>query len=310
MYEISINKVNQSIINDELEDGVMAKVLERVYEVKEEKTIFRNKVEAKTISFNYEGVEILQNIDLSIKEGEFVVLMGPSGSGKSTLLRLLTGLAQPKHGEILVNNVSTANSLPDSAVVFQDYSLFPWLTAEENIILALKKKLKKSKTKKEFQQLAQQYLELVKLGHAIKKYPGEMSGGMRQRAAIARALSLGADLMFMDEPFGALDPVTRIQLQDVILQVNRDQQQTVVFVTHDAEEAIILADRIVMFTPGPPGRIAEIIDVPFPKPRNRKMLVESPEFIKFRNDILSVMNNGIFEKLEQDQVIHSSGQGI
>lgn len=288
----------------------MAKVLERVYEVKEEKTIFRNKVEAKTISFNYEGVEILQNIDLSIKEGEFVVLMGPSGSGKSTLLRLLTGLAQPKHGEILVNNVSTANSLPDSAVVFQDYSLFPWLTAEENIILALKKKLKKSKTKKEFQQLAQQYLELVKLGHAIKKYPGEMSGGMRQRAAIARALSLGADLMFMDEPFGALDPVTRIQLQDVILQVNRDQQQTVVFVTHDAEEAIILADRIVMFTPGPPGRIAEIIDVPFPKPRNRKMLVESPEFIKFRNDILSVMNNGIFEKLEQDQVIHSSGQGI
>jgi NitT/TauT family transport system ATP-binding protein len=289
LYEISINKVNQSIINDELEDRVMAKVLERVYEVKEEKTIFRNKVEAKTISFNYEGVEILQNIDLSIKEGEFVVLMGPSGSGKSTLLRLLTGLAQPKHGEILVNNVSTANSLPDSAVVFQDYSLFPWLTAEENIILALKKKLKKSKTKKEFQQLAQQYLELVKLGHAIKKYPGEMSGGMRQRAAIARALSLGADLMFMDEPFGALDPVTRIQLQDVILQVNRDQQQTVVFVTHDAEEAIILADRIVMFTPGPPGRIAEIIDVPFPKPRNRKMLVESPEFIKFRNDILSVM---------------------
>jgi nitrate ABC transporter ATP-binding subunit len=288
----------------------MAKVLERVYKVKEETNTLRNKIEAKSISFQYEGVEILQNIDLSIREGEFVVLMGPSGSGKSTLLRLLTGLAQPKHGEILVNNVSTANSLPDSAVVFQDYSLFPWLTAEENIILALKKKLKKTKTKKEMQQLAQQYLELVQLGHAIKKYPGEMSGGMRQRAAIARALSLGADLMFMDEPFGALDPVTRIQLQDVILQVNRDQKRTVVFVTHDAEEAIILADRIVMFTPGPPGRIAEIIDVPFPKPRNRKMLVESPEFITFRNDLLNVMNNGIFEKLEQDQVIHSNGQGI
>ncbi|MCM3655108.1 ABC transporter ATP-binding protein [Metabacillus litoralis] len=288
----------------------MAKVFERVYEVKEETNTLRNIIEAKSISFQYEGVEILQNIDLTIREGEFVVLMGPSGSGKSTLLRLLTGLAQPKHGEILVDNVSTANSLPDSAVVFQDYSLFPWLTAEENIILALKKKLKKSKTKKELQQLAQQYLELVQLGHAIKKYPGEMSGGMRQRAAIARALSLGADLMFMDEPFGALDPVTRIQLQDVILQVNRDQQRTVVFVTHDAEEAIILADRIVMFTPGPPGRIAEIINVPFPKPRNRKMLVESPEFIKFRNDILNVMNNGIFEKLEQDQVIHSNGQGI
>lgn len=305
-----MNKQHQSITNDEFGGSIMAKVLERAYGVKEEKITFRNKIEAKSISFRYEGVEILQNIDLSIREGEFVVLMGPSGSGKSTLLRLLTGLAQPKHGEILVNNVSTANSLPDSAVVFQDYSLFPWLTAEENIILALQKKLKKSKTKKELQQLAQQYLELVQLGHAIKKYPGEMSGGMRQRAAIARALSLGADLMFMDEPFGALDPVTRIQLQDVILQVNRDQKRTVVFVTHDAEEAIILADRIVMFTPGPPGRIAEMIDVPFPKPRNRKMLVESPEFIKFRNDILNVMNNGIFEKLEQDQVIHSNGQGI
>ncbi|MGG3622881.1 ABC transporter ATP-binding protein [Bacillus gobiensis] len=279
----------------------MAKVLEQVFKVKAENNMLQNKIEAKSISFSYKDVEILQNIDLTVRDGEFIVLMGPSGSGKSTLLRLLTGLAQPMSGEILVNNISTANSLADSAVVFQDYSLFPWLTAEENIILALKKKLKKSKTKKEFEQLAQQYLELVQLGHASKKYPGEMSGGMRQRAAIARALSLGADVMFMDEPFGALDPVTRIQLQDVILQVNRDQQRTVVFVTHDAEEAIILADRIVMFTPGPPGKIADIIDVPFPKPRDRKMLVESSEFIKFRNDVLRIMNKGIFEKLEQNR---------
>jgi len=288
----------------------MEKVFERFYNLEEKKNTFRNKIEAKSISFNYEGIEILQNIDLSIREGEFIVLMGPSGSGKSTFLRLLTGLAQPKEGEILVNNISTVNFLPDSAVVFQDYSLFPWLTAEENIILALKKKLKKSKTKKELQELAQQYLELVQLGHAVKKYPGEMSGGMRQRAAIARALALGGDLMFMDEPFGALDPLTRIQLQDVILQVNRDQQRTIVFVTHDAEEAIILADRIVMFTPGPPGRIAKVIDVPFSKPRNRKMLVESQEFIRFRNEILSVMNHEIFEKLEKDQVIQSYSQGI
>jgi ABC-type nitrate/sulfonate/bicarbonate transport system ATPase subunit len=144
----------------------------------------------------------------------------------------------------------------------------------------------------------------------VKKYPGEMSGGMRQRAAIARALSLGADLMFMDEPFGALDPVTRIQLQDIILQVNRDQQRTVVFVTHDAEEAIILADRIVMFTPGPPGKISEIIDVPFKKPRDRKMLIESQEFIKFRNEILRVMNNGIFKKLEQNETVQPYGAGI
>ncbi|MFC9599641.1 ABC transporter ATP-binding protein [Peribacillus butanolivorans] len=288
----------------------MAKVLDRVYTVKEEMINVRNKIEAKSIAFDYDGVEILKNIDLTIKEGEFVVFMGPSGSGKSTLLRLLTGLAQPKKGEILVNGHSIAKSLPDSAVVFQDYSLFPWLTTEENIILALKQKLKKSKTKQELEHLAQSYLLLVQLGHAFKKYPGEMSGGMRQRAAIARALSLGSDLMFMDEPFGALDPVTRIQLQDLILQVNYEQQRTIAFVTHDAEEAIILADRIVIFSPGPPGSLVETINVPFPKPRNRKKLIESLEFIELRNYILDIMNKGIFEKLEQGHEIRSAGEGI
>lgn len=288
----------------------MAKVLDRVYTVKEEMVNVRNKIEAKSIAFDYDGVEVLKNIDLTIKEGEFVVFMGPSGSGKSTLLRLLTGLAQPKKGEILVNGHSIAKSLPDSAVVFQDYSLFPWLTAEENIILALKQKLKKSKTKQELEHLAQSYLLLVQLGHAFKKYPGEMSGGMRQRAAIARALSLGSDLMFMDEPFGALDPVTRIQLQDLILKVNYEQQRTIAFVTHDAEEAIILADRIVIFSPGPPGSIVETINVPFPKPRNRKKLIESLEFIELRNYILDIMNKGIFEKLEQGHEIRSAGEGI
>ncbi|WP_342366483.1 ABC transporter ATP-binding protein [Peribacillus sp. TH16] len=278
--------------------------------MKEEIVNVRNKIEAKSIAFDYDGVEILKNIDLTIKEGEFVVFMGPSGSGKSTLLRLLTGLAQPKKGEILVNGHSIAKSLPDSAVVFQDYSLFPWLTAEENIILALKQKLKKSKTKQELEHLAQSYLLLVQLGHAFKKYPGEMSGGMRQRAAIARALSLGSDLMFMDEPFGALDPVTRIQLQDLILQVNYEQQRTIAFVTHDAEEAIILADRIVIFSPGPPGSLVETINVPFPKPRNRKKLIESLEFIELRNYILDIMNKGIFEKLEQGHEIRSAGEGI
>ncbi|MFP3887342.1 ABC transporter ATP-binding protein [Priestia filamentosa] len=288
----------------------MAKVIQEVYKVREKQKAFQTKIEAKSLSFSYEGVDILQDINLTIRKGEFITLMGPSGSGKSTLLRLLTGLAQPKSGEVFVDSVSTKTSFPDSAVVFQDYSLFPWLTAEENIILAMKRTMKKSKSKKELAHLAGQYLELVQLGHAGKKYPGEMSGGMRQRAAIARALSLGSDLMFMDEPFGALDPVTRIQLQDIILQVNRDQQRTVVFVTHDAEEAIILADRIVMFTPGPPGKIAEVIDVPFKKPRDRKMLIESQEFIKFRNEILHVMNNGVFRKLEQNETVQPYGAGI
>ncbi|MFS0879088.1 ABC transporter ATP-binding protein [Metabacillus niabensis] len=274
----------------------------------QKKDDIKNKIEAKSISFDYDGIEILKNINLMIKEGEIIVFMGPSGSGKSTLLRLLIGLNSPKHGEILVNNQAISETLPDSSVVFQDYALFPWLTAEENIILALKQRVKKSK--KELQQLAKSYLELVKLGHANKKYPGEMSGGMRQRAAIARALSVGSDLMFMDEPFGALDPVTRIQLQDLILQVNRDRQHTIVFVTHDAEEAIYIADRIVMFTPGPPGEIAEIIEVPFSKPRNRKQLFSTQEFNQFRDYVLDIMNKGIFEKLEEKLEVRTNGDWI
>lgn len=288
----------------------MTLVVERkLFETQAESSV-EYKIEAKSIFFDYNELEILRDINLTVKEGEFVVFMGPSGSGKSTLLRLLTGLSLPKQGEIFVNKQLTVDTLPDSSVVFQDYSLFPWLSAEENIILALKQKLKKTKSKNELEHLAQSYLELVHLGHAVKKYPGEMSGGMRQRAAIARALALGSDLMFMDEPFGALDPVTRIHLQDLILQINREQQRTVVFVTHDAEEAIFLADRIVMFTPGPPGKIAEIIEVPFAKPRNRKKLFQTPEFITFRDYVLGVMNKGVFEKLEENSEVRDSGAWI
>jgi ABC-type nitrate/sulfonate/bicarbonate transport system, ATPase component len=136
-----------------------------------------------------------------------------------------------------------------------------------------------------------------------------MSGGMRQRAAIARALSVGSDLVLMDEPFGALDPLTRIQLQDLILQINHDQKRTIVFVTHDVEEAIILADRIVMFSPGPPGKVVDVIEVPFEKPRNRKQLFNSQEFVEFRDYLLGVMNKGVFEKLNQSEEV-SSGEGI
>lgn len=285
----------------------MVKALELV--PKKEEKLVANKLEAKSIHFNYGETEILKDINLEVKEGELIVFMGPSGSGKSTFLRLLAGLSKPKIGDIIVDNKMLNGSSPDCAVVFQDYSLFPWLTAEENLVLALKQKLKKSKTKKELQELAEQYLTLVQLGYAVKKYPGEMSGGMRQRAAIARALSIGSDLMFMDEPFGALDPITRIHLQELILQINRDQKRTIVFVTHDAEEAIFLADRIVMFSPGPPGTIIDVIDVPFGKPRNRKQLFESKDFIAFRDHVLGIMNKGVFDKLNQSEE-NAFGEGI
>ena len=267
------------------------------------------KLGAHSVSFRYGETEILKDINLEVREGEFIVFMGPSGSGKSTLLRLLSGLSQPTSGDMRLNQEKLSDVSEELAIVFQDYSLFPWLTVQENLVLALKQRLKKTKTKKEIRQLAEEYLQLVQLGHAVKKYPGELSGGMRQRAAIARALSLGTDIILMDEPFGALDPITRAQLQELVLAINREQKRTIVFVTHDAEEAIFLADRIVMFSPGPPGTIAETFDVPFQKPRNRKQLFTSKEYIDFRDDLLGVMNRGVLEKLNQAQHF-LSGEGI
>lgn len=270
----------------------------------------KNKIEAKSVTFGYEEVKILKNLDLDVRDGEFLVLMGPSGCGKSTFLRLIAGLDTPNSGEIFVNGVLSTDKIPDAGVVFQDYSLFPWLSAEDNIVLALKQKLKGKKTKKEFQQIADEYLELVQLGHAVKKYPGQMSGGMKQRAAIARALAFGSDLMFMDEPFGALDPVTRIHLQDLLLQISRNQKRTIVFVTHDADEAIYLADRIVMFSLGTEGAITTSVDVPFEKPRNRKKLFGSQEFISFREQIFAIMNQGLLDNIEEQELVGSDGSGI
>lgn len=270
----------------------------------------KKKIQAKSVCFGYQGAEILKNIDLDVKEGEFLVLMGPSGCGKSTFLRLMAGLEQPNNGEIIINGVSSTQGVPDCGVVFQDYSLFPWLSAEENIVLALKQKLKGKKTKKELQHIAEEYLGLVQLSHAIKKYPGQMSGGMKQRAAIARALAFGSDLMLMDEPFGALDPVTRIHLQDLLLQISQDQNRTIVFVTHDADEAIYLADRIVMFSLGSEGAVTTSVDVPFKKPRNRKKLFSGSEFIRFREHILSIMNQGLLDNLEEQQLVGSHGDKI
>jgi nitrate ABC transporter ATP-binding subunit len=270
----------------------------------------KNKIEAKSVSFSYQDAEILKNIDLDVREGEFLVLMGPSGCGKSTFLRLMAGLDQPNRGEIMINGVSSTEKTPDCGVVFQDYSLFPWLSAEENIVLALKQKLKGKKTKKELQQIAEEYLGLVQLSHAVKKYPGQMSGGMKQRAAIARALAFGSDLLLMDEPFGALDPVTRIHLQDLLLRISKDQKRTIVFVTHDADEAIYLADRIVMFSLGSEGAITKSIDVPFSKPRNRKSLISSSEFTRFRERIFTIMNQGLLDNIDAQSSVGPYGDGI
>lgn len=263
---------------------------------KQEKKV---KVHSSQIGFGYGQTKILQDVNIDVQEGEFLVLMGPSGCGKSTYLRLLSGLTLPQHGEVIIDGVSTKEASPNVGVVFQDYSLFPWLSAKENIALALKQNLTEKKSKKELLHLAEDYLHLVQLSHAIEKYPNEMSGGMKQRAAIARALAYGSDLMLMDEPFGALDVITRIHLQDLLLQISRDQKRTIVFVTHDADEAIYLADRIIVFSTAGGSAQTTSVDVPFKKPRDRQQLFNQQDFIAFRENLFAIMNKGILDSYER-----------
>ncbi|MEK4130002.1 ABC transporter ATP-binding protein [Solibacillus sp. FSL W8-0474] len=283
----------------------MVQLLERTVQEPElpilEQTQKKTKIKVHNIDFSYDDkTKILNNIQLEVKEGEFLVFMGPSGCGKSTLLRMIAGLEPFSDGDIVIDEKSVRQTHPDCGVVFQDYSLFPWLTAQSNVMLALKQRNKKM-PKKELAHIAEQYLTLVNLGHAIKKYPGQMSGGMKQRAAIARALSFGSDLLLMDEPFGALDPVTRIKLQDLIVQISAEQKRTVVFVTHDVDEAIYLADRIIIFAPGKNGAVTKSIEVPVQKKgTNRQKLFEDPQFRTFRESLLNEMNEQIVNSLKTE----------
>lgn len=235
----------------------------------------------------------LANISLTVDEGEFVAVVGPSGCGKSSTIALLSGLAFPDSGTILLNGRPVQGPGLDRAVVFQDYSLFPWMTALENISFALEQVGEKPGKQ------ALSYLELVGVANAANKYPGELSGGMKQRVAIARAFALEAPVYLMDEPFGAVDAKNRIYLQDLLLRLWREKGKTTIFfVTHDIDEAIYLADRIIVFSPGP-GRIRKTLAVPFERPRKRNQLIHDTAYIAMRNDILSLLQDGLLEDLEQ-----------
>ncbi len=269
----------------------------------------REKIVVTDLTLVYGQQEILRRICLTVREGEFLVVMGPSGCGKSTLLRVLSGLTIPTKGQVHIDGEPVTGPSVERAVVFQDYSLFPWLTARENVTVSLQQAARhrtKKLKKKELAALAEQYLALVQLGHAADKYPGQLSGGMRQRVAIARALAQQPDILLMDEPFGALDPLTRVHLQDLLSDVWEERRQTIVFVTHDVEEAIYLADCIVVFRPGPPGEIAAVLEIPFSRPRNRKKLYLSSEFDQLRDQILTIMNAALISKLEEPETVTPS----
>ena len=242
------------------------------------------------LDFAYGDTAILQGIDLAVGEGEFLALLGPSGSGKSTLLRLIAGLEQPARGRIAAGDKPLSGPGPDRAVVFQHYALFPWMTVGDNVAEAIAK-AHPMLSRRNQRTRAREHLARVGLGEVAEQYPFELSGGMQQRAAIARALALESPFLLMDEPFGALDPVNRARLQDLLVAVwqRSTPRRTVVFVTHDVDEALLLADRVAVMGANP-GRVSREDAVPFDRPRRRASLFKDAAFHRLREDIAEALD--------------------
>lgn len=219
----------------------------------------------------------LENVNLTIEKGEFICLLGPSGCGKSTLLNLIAGFDKPSLGQIFINDKLVTEPSPNYVTIFQNYGLLPWRSVKKNVEFGLEvKKI----SKEERSRIADEYIELVELSRFSKHHPGQLSGGMQQRVAIARALAVDPEIIFMDEPFGALDAMTRMNMQDEISNIWEQKKKTIIFVTHDIEEAVFLADRIVIMTPGP-GKVKTIINVPMTRKRDRT----SDEFLIIRDKV-------------------------
>jgi nitrate ABC transporter ATP-binding subunit len=231
---------------------------------------------------------VLDGVNLTVHEGEFICLIGHSGCGKSTLLNMVAGFNKPTEGEVRLQTKRITQPGPDRMVVFQNYSLLPWMTAFENIYLGIDS-VWPEKPKSEKVAIVKEHLELVGLSEAANKKPKELSGGMKQRVCIARALALHPQVLILDEPFGALDPITKEELQEELLKIWSDHQVTVLMITHDIDEALFLADRLVMMTNGPAARIGEVMNIHFPRPRNRARIMEDPEYYELRNQALDFL---------------------
>ena len=231
----------------------------------------------------------LQDVNLQIRTGEVVSLIGHSGCGKSTLLNLIAGLTLPTSGVMLCNGREIAGPGPERAVVFQNHSLLPWLTCFENVYLAVERVFGSKEGKVKLRERTAAALEMVHMSHAAQKLPHEISGGMKQRIGIARAFAMEPKILLMDEPFGALDALTRASLQDELIGVMEKTGATVVMVTHDVDEAVLLSDRVVMMTNGPAATIGEILDVKLTKPRDRLQLAHDPHFAECRAAILEFL---------------------
>ena len=228
----------------------------------------------------------LRDVNLKIGQGEFVSLIGHSGCGKSTVINIVAGQYQATSGGVVLNGREVNSPGPERAVVFQNHSLLPWLTVYDNVALAVKQVFKGQKSRAEMRDWIEHNLALVQMTHAMHKRPGEISGGMKQRVGIARALAMEPQVLLMDEPFGALDALTRAHLQDSLMDIQATLGNTVIMITHDVDEAVLLSDRIVMMTNGPSATIGEVLPVSLERPRNRLDLVDSPEYNECRSAVL------------------------
>jgi nitrate/nitrite transport system ATP-binding protein len=244
---------------------------------------------SKTFARGAQVTEVLHDITLTIDQGDYVSIIGHSGCGKSTLLNIVAGLVPSTIGGVLLENREVNEPGPDRAVVFQNHSLLPWLTVYDNVSLAVNKVLGSTKSRAERHDWVMHNLDLVQMAHAKDKRPAEISGGMKQRVGLARALSMEPKVLLLDEPFGALDALTRAHLQDSVMAIHAKLRNTVLMITHDVDEAVLLSDRIVMMTNGPSAHIGEVLDVPLARPRKRLSLAADPVYLKCRQRVLEFL---------------------
>ncbi|SEO90250.1 ABC transporter ATP-binding protein [Aquisalimonas asiatica] len=244
----------------------------------------------KTFSSGPVSNEVLDNVNLTVDRGEYLSIIGHSGCGKSTVLNIVAGLLEATSGGVILDGKEVNSPGPDRSLVFQNHSLLPWLTVYENVALAVEKTQKRTRNKAERHEWVLKNLEMVGMSHALHQRPAEISGGMKQRVGIARALAMEPKVLLLDEPFGALDALTRAHLQDEVMRIQAELNNTVLMITHDVDEAVLLSDRIVMMTNGPSATIGEILDVDLPRPRDRIELADNPDYNRYRREILRFLH--------------------